>query len=216
MKRLLNTSSITGSAVGTPAFADSRGGERSSTRCSWRSPRAPHPGSTTVVALCSAMIAGPSMRCTGRELREGTRRRRATLLRCAGARSRAARLASSPGASRSWPPGSLRPSADRLDRERLDDDTASGMRNAKRARYAALERARASWLRRGPARPAPCRSPRTSGAHAGARSTRSAGTCQLAPRATRLLAEPVELTLPSSSSAAGSSAALERLLAHRA
>ena len=73
MNRLLKISSITGSAV--VLTSDCVG--RVCTRDSRRSPRAVttacQPGSTTVVARSSAMIAGPSTACPGRSAARGYR-----------------------------------------------------------------------------------------------------------------------------------------------
>src|SRR5258708_4741748 len=68
MKRLLKTSSITGSAVVPAAYAALRSTTRSSTRWSRSVTRASHSGSTMVVALRSAMIAGPAMTEPGKSL----------------------------------------------------------------------------------------------------------------------------------------------------
>ncbi len=67
MNRLLNTSSITGSASVPTACRDSRGTTRASSIGPARITRACQPGSTTVVALRSATIAGPSMSAPARK-----------------------------------------------------------------------------------------------------------------------------------------------------
>ena len=66
MNRLLNTSSSTGSTVVPAANVMARGTRRSSTR--WSSPvsSASQPGSTTVVAFFSTMMAGPVTTSPGR------------------------------------------------------------------------------------------------------------------------------------------------------
>ena len=61
MNRWLNTSSRTGSTLVPIACRASRGATRSSTRWSSAVMRACQPGSTMVVALRSATIAGPSI-----------------------------------------------------------------------------------------------------------------------------------------------------------
>ena len=66
MNRLLNTSSSTGSAVVPIACARISAATRSSTRSPRAVSVARHPGSTTVVALCSRMMAGPAMASPGR------------------------------------------------------------------------------------------------------------------------------------------------------
>ena len=66
MNRLLNTSSSTGSAVVPIAGARCGGSTRSSTRSPRTVKLARHPGSTTVVALCSRITAGPSITSPGR------------------------------------------------------------------------------------------------------------------------------------------------------
>ena len=68
MKRLLKTSSITGSAVRAERVARLRAARRAPAPGGRaRVTRASQPGSTTVVALRSAMIAGPGDRCAGGE-----------------------------------------------------------------------------------------------------------------------------------------------------
>ena len=66
MNRLLKTSSITGSTSVPIARRAVRGTTRVITMWSSGVTSARQPGSTTVVALASAMIAGPSMRSPGR------------------------------------------------------------------------------------------------------------------------------------------------------
>ena len=66
MNRLLNTSSSTGSASVPARAAPGRGATRVSSRSSRSVTAARQPGSTTVVASSSAMIAGPSTACPAR------------------------------------------------------------------------------------------------------------------------------------------------------
>ena len=73
MNRLLKISSMTGSALVPASARSGRGAVRSSSRSPRSVTTARQPGSTTVVARSSAMMAGPSTACPLRRAARGNR-----------------------------------------------------------------------------------------------------------------------------------------------
>ena len=179
MNRLLNTSSITGStrrAERVARRARHVALEHEVVRAA--SPRRCQPGSTTVVALRSAMIAGPAMRVAGREvLARGTPARRAKCRRCTSGplrqRRRGARAAASPAVAASLRSG-VAPTASTETASTIS--ARSGIRNAEALAVGRLELPRASPSASGSGRrSAPCRCRRTCSARGAARAIRSGG-----------------------------------------
>ena len=120
MKRLLNTSSITGSTSVPIAWRFGRGRMRASTRWSSSVTRACQPGSTTVVAFASAMIAGPSIASPGRVSSRAEHRRVVRCVLAEHAHARGGRERARPRRALRGTLGRRVAAPDRLDRRRLD------------------------------------------------------------------------------------------------
>ncbi len=177
MNRLLNTSSITGSTVRAdraPRLA--RATTRSSTRWSSAVIRARQPGSTTVVALRSAMIAGPvdhvpRLRFVALDQRRVVPAALAEHAHAGRDRRRAARARASCRALLRRVAG-----ADRLHRHRLDDQPPLRHQEGEALPVGGLERGLHLGLRRRRERPARSRCPRSARARGDARRSAPAAT----------------------------------------